>query len=383
LLTPLPRSEFAVTERYAYLNHAAVGVLPQRTRTALDTFVRAQAEGGVMGVFPYENRMPEYREAVGRYIGASGAEVAILRNTGDGANAIAGGLDWREGDEMLLCDDEFPSNAVPWLALRDRGVDVRLFATATSKLTPDALRAALTPRTRLVAVSWVAFHDGYMHDLAGLAEVAHANGTLIVADVMQALGGFPLDVRAAGLDAAYAGGAKWLLALQGVAFLWMTAALRRSLRLAAPGWRSATDMWDFLNYGQGYVDAGSRFEGGTPNFIGALSLAESIAAIERAGPAEIARHILSLTDHLVDGLMRIGANVLTRRGDAISSGIVTFALPGHDPVALGRAIQHDEGVVTTWRPNGIRVAPHGYNTIDEIDRLLDALARRISKGTLA
>jgi cysteine desulfurase/selenocysteine lyase len=378
--TPLPRAEFAVTERYAYLNHAAVGVLPQRTKAALDAFVRAHADGGVMGVFPYENRMPEFRSAVGRFIGADGDDVAILRNTGDGANAIAGGLDWRDGDEMLLCDDEFPSNAVPWLALRDRGVGVRLFETAKSRLTPDALRGALTPKTRLVAVSWVAFHDGYMHDLAGLAEVAHANGTLLVADVMQALGGFPLDVAATGIDAAYAGGAKWLLALQGVAFLWTRAELRDRLRLAAPGWRSAADMWDFLNYEQGYIDAGSRFEGGTPNFIGALSLAESIAEIERAGPAKVAAHILAITDHLVEGLARAGADIASIRGNGTSSGIVTFSVPGHDPVALGRGMQHDDGVVTTWRPNGIRVAPHGYNSIDEIDRLLDALTRRIAKG---
>ncbi len=381
--TPLPRSEFAATERYAYLNHAAVGVLPQRTKNALETFVRAQADGGVMGVFPYENRMPEYRETVGRYIGASGADVAILRNTGDGANAIAAGLDWQDGDEMLLCDDEFPSNAVPWLALRELGVDVRLFETANGRLTPDALRAALTPKTRLVAVSWVAFHDGYMHDLAGLAEVAHLNGSLLVSDVMQALGGFPLDVAACGLDAAYAGGAKWLLALQGVGFLWMRPELRARLRLAAPGWRSTADMWDFLNYEQGYVDDGSRFEGGTPNFIGALSLAESIGVLQEAGPAKIAAHVIGLTDHLYDGLQRLGATVLSKRGEGISSGIVTFTVPGHEPVALGRGIQHDEGVVTTWRPNGIRVAPHGYNTIDEIDRLLDALARRIAKGPSA
>jgi len=378
--TPLPRSEFAVVARYAYFNHAAVGVLPQGTKRALDAFVKAQADGGVMGVFPYENRMPEFRESVGRFIGASGKDVAILRNTGDGANAIAGGLDWQAGDEMLLCDDEFPSNAVPWLALRDLGVNVRLFDTTATRMTPDALRAALTPKTRLVAVSWVAFHDGYMHDLAGLAEVAHANGTLLVADVMQGLGGFPLDVGACGLDAAYAGGAKWMLALQGVAFLWMRPELRDRLRLAAPGWRSTTDMWDFLNYDQGYVDAGSRFEGGTPNFIGALSLHESIAEMEKAGKAEIASHILALTDHLCDGLVRAGASVASKRGQGISSGIVTFTVPGHEPVALGRRIQHEDGVVTTWRPNGIRVAPHGYNTIDEIDRLLDALARRIAKG---
>jgi len=378
--TPLPRSEFAVVDRYAYFNHAAVGVLPQRTKRALDAFVAAQAEGGVMGVFPYEDRMPEFRASVGRFIGGGGDDVAILRNTGDGANAIAAGLDWREGDEMLLCDDEFPSNAVPWLALRDRGVGVRLFDTAATRMTPDALRAALTPKTRLVAVSWVAFHDGYMHDLAGLAEVAHANGTLLVSDVMQGLGGFPLDVAACGIDAVYAGGAKWMLALQGVAFLWTRPELRARLRLAAPGWRSAADMWDFLNYDQGYVDAGSRFEGGTPNFIGALSLHESIAVMERAGTAAIAAHILALTDHLCEGLERAGAIVASRRGNGTSSGIVTFTVPGHDPVALGRGIQHEERVVTTWRPNGIRVAPHGYNTTDEIDRLLDALARRIAKG---
>ena len=380
MTTPLSRSEFAVTQTYAYLNHAAVGVLPQRTKRALDAFVEAHAEGGVMGVYPYENRMPEFRETVGRYIGGRGEDVAILRNTGDGANAIAGGLDWRDGDEMLLCDDEFPSNAVPWLALRDRGVNVRLFSTTRGRLTPEALRGVLTPRTRLVAVSWVGFHDGYRHDLAGLAEVAHANGTLLVADVMQALGGLPLDVAACGIDAAYAGGAKWLLALQGVSFLWMRAALRDRLTLAVPGWRSAADMWDFLNYDQGWVADASRFEGGTPNFIGALSLAESIEVIREAGPEKIAAHVLALTDRLCEGLASVGAEVKSERGEGTSSGIVTFVVPGRDPVQLGRAIQHEDRIVPTWRPNGIRVAPHGYNAFEEIDRLVDAVARRTAKG---
>lgn len=383
MTTPLPRDEFAVAQKYAYLNHAAVGVLPQRTKRALDAFVAAHAGGGVMGTFPYENAMPRYRAAVGAFLGASGDEIAILRNTGDGANVIGAGMDWRDRDEMLLCDDEFPSNAVPWLALRERGVDVRLFATRRGRLTPSALRDALTPRTRLVALSWVGFHDGYMHDLAALAEVAHANGSLIVVDVMQALGGFPLDVRACGIDAAYAGGAKWLLALQGVGLLWVRPDLRDRLRLAAPGWRSNADMWDFLNYDQGWVEDGSRFEGGTPNFIGALSLSESIAVLTEAGPDRIAAHVLALTDRLCEGLARVGAVVASERGPGTSSGIVTFTLPGHDPVELGRTIQREDRVVTTWRPNGIRVSPHGYNTPDEIDTLLDALARHRAKGTTA
>lgn len=371
--TPLPRSEFAVTDRLTYLNHAAVGVLPRRTREALETFLRGQAEGGVMGVYTYEAKMPEYRERIGRFIGASGDEIAVLRNTGDGANVIALGLDWKPGDEVLLPDNEFPSNAIPWIALRRLGVNVRCISTARERLTPDVLRREITPKTRVVAVSWVSFADGYRHDLAGLAEVAHERGALLCVDAIQGLGAFPLDVRACGIDALYAGGAKWMLALQGVGFFYVRAELLDRLALGEPGWRSMEDMWDFLNYEQPYVGNASRFEGGTPNFIGALSLDRSIEAIEEAGAEAIGRHVLALTDRLYEGLSTQGAQIATIRGSGISSGIVTFTMPGHDSVGLGKALQR-EGVITTWRPSGIRVAPHGYNSADEIDRFLALLS---------
>jgi selenocysteine lyase/cysteine desulfurase len=146
--TPLPRSEFAVTERLTYFNHAAVGVLPVSSRNALEAFLRAQAEGGVMGTYTYEANMPHYRERIGAFIGASGDEIAILRNTGDGANAIALGINWQHGDELILCDNEFPSNAIPWLALRERGVNVRLLPSGAGRLTPEALRRVISPAWR-------------------------------------------------------------------------------------------------------------------------------------------------------------------------------------------------------------------------------------------
>jgi selenocysteine lyase/cysteine desulfurase len=191
-------------------------------------------------------------------------------------------------------------------------------------------------------------------------------------DAIQGLGAFPLDVRALGIDALYAGGAKWLLALQGVSFLYLQANALDRLSLGMPGWRSLEDMWDFENYDQPYVSNASRFEGGTPNFLGALSLDRSIDVIEKAGTRAIGEHVLALTDRLVDGLERLGAVVLSERGDGISSGIVTFRVPQYESVPLGKALQR-EGVITTWRPNGIRVAPHGYNSVEEIDRLLDLI----------
>jgi len=379
LTTPLPRELFAVTKTAKYFNHAAVGVLPQPTQQALQKFIRAHAQAGVLGVFPYERNMPAYRARIGGFIGARPGEIAILRNTGDGANALSAGYPWEAGDELILPDDEFPANVQPWLPVRKRGGNVRFVETRKGRMTPDVLRANITSRTKIVPVSWVSFQDGYRHDLAGLAEVAHAAGALLCVDAIQGLGAFPLYGRACGIDALYAGGAKWLLALQGVSFLYLRAELLDRIETASPGWRSAADMWDFLDYSQPLVDDVARFEGGTPNFIGALSLAESMAVIEAAGTSRIAAHVLGLTDRLVERLHRAGANVTSIRSATKSSGILTFSFPDGDPVALGKHLQK-EGFVTTYRPNGIRVAPHGYNTAEEIDAFADAIqAYRMEK----
>ncbi len=371
-VSALPRSEFPVANNLVYLNHAATGVLPRCTREAIETFARAQSERGVAGSFAYELQMPEYRNQVASFMGANGDEIAFLRNTSEGANVLSLGIDWKPDDEIVLCDNEFPANAIPWLALRSRGVRIRFIETARERMTPDVLRRTIMPRTRLVAVSWVSFEDGYRHDLGALAEVAHRSSALFVVDAIQGLGVFPIDVRATGVDALFGGGQKWMLALQGIAYLYLRADLRDRLRLGSPGWRSMGNIWDFLNYDQPQARDTSRFEGGTPNFLGALSLATSTELLRRYDAHAIASHVLALTDHLVEGLQRWGATILTPRGPGISSGIVTFLIPGTDPVELGKMLQQ-EGIVTTYRPGGIRVSPHGYNTIDEIDRLLSSL----------
>jgi selenocysteine lyase/cysteine desulfurase len=347
-------------------------VLPNATRDALCAFVAEHARRGVLGILSVEAHLAEFRERIGRFIGARGDEIAFLRNTGDGANVVARGIEWSPGDEIVLCANEFGSNALPWLALREHGVAVRFVPAPRVRLTPDALRAALSPRTRLVAVSWVSFADGYRHDLAALAEVAHAHGAWFCVDAIQALGAFPLDVRACGIDALYAGGAKWLMALQGVSLLYVSRELQEQLTVRWRGWRDVAEIWNFLDYDQPLAPNASRYEGGTQNFIGILSLDRSTAVLAEAGVARIAEHVLALTDRLVEGLGRAGAEIETPRGPGISSGIVTFRLPGADPVETGKRLGAAR-IVTTFRASGVRVSPHGYNTFDEIDALLEAV----------
>jgi selenocysteine lyase/cysteine desulfurase len=355
-----------------YLNHAAAGVLPRRTRDVIVELAEGQARAGVLGFATVEASLPQYHERVAAFVGARGADIAFLRNTGDGANTIARGLDWEKGDEIVLCDNEFGANVYPWLALREAGVAVRLIATAQERMTPGVLARTMTARTRLVALSWVSFADGYRHELAPLAEIAHARGALFCVDAIQGLGAFPLDVRADGIDALYAGGHKWLLGMPGVSFLYVAPALRERLAVRWRGWRDVADIWNFLDYEQPLAASAARYEGGTQSFYGIAALDASIAVLASAGTERIAPHVLALTDRLVEGLGSRGALLSTLRGAGISSGIVTFTLPGQDPVRAGRDLGK-RGFITTYRPTGIRISPHGYNTPEEIDAFLEAL----------
>ena len=372
--TPLPREEFAVTQNCIYLNHAAVGIPPASSVREIQGFVEAHASRGVLGTFPYELQLERYRETIGAYIGATGNDIALVTNTSAGANAVATSLPWNEGDEVIVCDNEFPANVIPWLALRARGVSVRLLPADAERLTPERLGRELSARTRVVTVSWIAYADGYRHDLRGLADVAHAAGALLCVDAMQGVGVLPIDVRASDVDALYAGAAKWMMGLHGSGFLYLSPQLAERTTPAMPGWRSMDDMWDFHNYEQPFTKAMSRFEGGTPSVAGALAMACAIELFERSGVEAIGNHAIALTDRLCAGLAEVGANVRSPRGPEHSSAIVLFGMPGWDSMALGKALE-EEGIVTTYRSTGIRVSPHGYNTTEEIDVLIRTLAR--------
>jgi cysteine desulfurase/selenocysteine lyase len=372
---PLLRDAFALAPGLIYVNHAAVGVLPVATRDALHAMIDDHAARGVLGTAGPELSLPAYRRRIAEFVGGRGEEIALLRNTGDGATVIAQGLDLGPGDEVITGANEFGSNAYPWLALRERGVTVTLIGAPRERMTPDVLRRYVSPRTKVVAVSWVTFDDGYRHDLAALAEVAHAHGALFAVDAIQGLGAFPLDVNATNVDAIYAGGAKWLMALQGVSFLWLRANLLDRVALRMPGWRSVEDIWNFLDYTQPAAPNATRFEGGTVNILGALSLATSIDVLATAGLERIGAHVLALTDRLTEGLESRGyALVGNRSRDDVKSGIVTFRRNGTDAVALGKRLSQAK-IVTTYRPTGIRVAPHGHNTPEDIEAILDALPK--------
>ena len=328
---------------------------------------------GKNGVLPMEERRDTVRAQVAAAINAQPGEIAFMRSTSDGALLAATGLEWREGDEIILADDEFGANAYPWLNLRDRGVRCVLVRAPGQRVTPELLDRIAGKRTRLVAVSYVGFFDGYRNDLIGIGRWCRERGVLFAVDAMQGFGHLPLDARGCYADFAYFGAAKWLLSPQGVSVVYVRRELIERLRPALSSWRSVVDPMSFLDYEQPLHPDAQRFEGGTGNYSAIVALGVSLSLLTGAGLANIERHVLALTDRLIAGAQRAGIRVVSDLRRPARSGIVVLDRAGRDVEVLTARFDGAK-VGVTVREIGVRVSPHGYNTDSDVDRVLEVLS---------
>lgn len=370
---PLARSFFPVCENWTYCNHAAVGPLTTGARDAMVAAMDAQLLMGCNGILDIEARKHDIRTETAAAIGADADEIAFMRATSDGALLGANGVEWQPGDEIVLTDNEFGANAYPWLNLRNRGVNVRLLRAPDERLTVDVLDRVATARTRLVAVSYVSFGDGYRHDIAGLGAWCRDRGILFAVDAMQGFGHLPLSVHKWKVDLCYFGVAKWLLSPQGLSVVYVRRELIGQLRPVFCSWRSVRDPMRFLDYAQ-ELDAGAaRFEGGTINYPALVAFRESLRVLTAAGFDAIEAHVVTLTERLIDGATRAGIEVASSTAPGTRSGIVLLKPRGRSVEQL-QARADEAKLQVTVRDTGVRVSPHGYNTSGEIDRVIETFA---------
>jgi cysteine desulfurase / selenocysteine lyase len=366
---PLDRSVFPVTRRWAYCNHASVGPLPQPARDAMVAALDAQMNDGGNGILDVESHKESVRADVARAINAQSNEIAFMRSTSDGALLIANGLDWNEGDEIIASDDEFGANAHPWLNLRDIGVTTRLVRAPGERVNVDTLERHASKRTRLVSVSYVGYLDGYRNDVAAIGAWCRARGVLFAVDAMQGFGHLPLDVVAANADFCYFGVAKWLLAPQALSVVYVRAELADRLRPALCSWRSVREPMKFRDYAQEFLEGAPRFDAATVNYPALLAFRESLALLARAGFEKIERHVLALGERLTAGAQRRGMRVFSDCDPKHRSGITLLDCGSLSVEELQRRAD-SANVQVTVRDSGVRVSPHGYNTEEEIEKVL-------------
>ena len=186
--------EFPVRRQLIYLNHAAVAPLPRRVSDAIVAHTENTRDRGAADWRRWYGGIEAARDKAARFIGAEKSAVSFLPSTSWGLNLVAQAFPWREGDNVVGNDMEFPANVYPWMLLGARGVEHRRAASRGGRVTADDIASAIDGRTRMVAVSWVAFHNGWVYPLEEIGALCRERGILFVVDAIQGLGALPLDL---------------------------------------------------------------------------------------------------------------------------------------------------------------------------------------------
>ncbi len=365
--------EFPQLPGLRYLNHAAVAPWPRRAVLAVNRFAEQNARCGARdyaGWLLVESRL---RERLQRLLNApSSTDIALVKNTSEALSFVAFGLDWQAGDQVLISDEEFPSNRVVWEALKPLGVEVRQVNLQQGDAEANLLDAC-GPRTRLMSISAVQYASGLRLDLQRLGDGCRQRGVLFCVDAIQQLGALPFDAQACQCDFAMADGHKWLLGPEGLGAFYCRSDLREQLKLHEYGWHMLENTADFQHQEWRIARSARRFECGSPNMLGAMALEASLSLLEEVGLVEVGKALQERVQWLLDGLARIpGVSLHSPREPGRRAGIVTFSLAGWDNRVLFQRLK-DEQVICAQRGGGIRLSPHFYSEARVIEETLQAL----------
>ena len=328
--------------------------------------------------WPDNNARDAAVAAFARLINASPEDIAVVPSTMEGENLIVQSLDLDKTTGVTT--DAYHYSLPLYGELEKRGVPVAIAAPRDNRIELDDLERLVTTSTRLVAVSAVSSDTGFAHDLKPLCDMAHGKGALVYADIIQAAGAVPLDVKATGIDFCCAGAYKWLMADFGIAFLYVRPDRLKELQRVQVGWRQYEDytshIYPFDPPGTPGVDytlgstTAARFEVSTPSWE-ALAVAEqSLAYLEKIGVDTIARHRAPMLEHLHSALPAMGLKALTP--SVSQTPIAVFSFEGAAK-RLGPAFETAKIKVQLYR-NRIRISPSVYNDMSDIEQLLRTIA---------
>lgn len=365
------RGDFPVVRDTLYLNSAYIAPIP----TPVSAAARAFAERKASNPIPLVDMLAktdEVRRQFARLVGADSEEIGFLFATSEGENIVASALELKPGDNVVVDELHYETTFVLYRHLEQtRGIALRIVKHRDGRVTREDFARAVDERTRIVSVAWVSHQNGFRHDMRPLADLAHSHGALFYADAVQAIGMFPVDVRAAGVDCMTSGTYKWLLGGFGVAPFFIRRELLEKIRVDRLGALHVEK--DLGDHRYEIYRTAKKFEYATLPFAEIYQLGAALAYLDRVGVDRIERHTVALAHDLREGLASLGFRLFTPSGN--SSSIVSIRLDRNQPRA--REVIEAERVQVSFRENGgmIRVSPALFNTHDEIRRFLDCAKR--------
>lgn len=368
------RLQFPQLEDIAYFNSASVGPWPEVARKSIMEQIEEwnHVIDSTAKVFDFWR---ETKTEFAKMINAADDDIAFAFNTSFGLSQAAAGIDFKKGDEIILSDVEFPANTYPWTNLERKGVTVKFL-----KSTPDrffdieALKKAITKKTKLLSLSFVQFFNGFRNDIDTLGKICHEHGIFFVVDGIQGVGNIPIDVKKAKIDLLACGCQKWLLSPQSCGFFYLSKKPKLEIHPGFAGWFGVDwhQNWsDLIKHHLKPQKSVERFSlSGLPHHQ-IFGMHASIKFINSIRVDRIYSHNLALIDKLIAYLSHQKYYKLLSSVEPIHrSSILVFTCDD-----LKELYKHltDRRIIVSMREGGIRVSVHFYNTPSQIDQLIRQL----------
>lgn len=385
---PNYRKDFPSFAPTVYLDCAYQGPFPRAAIARIHHAVELMSHPERIGSAEFFDLPDRVRAGLAGLIGANANEIAIMNSVTQGIGVVAAGLSLKAGDEVMVASSNFPSNLYTWLHLRRRGVIVQVLKPVEGLVRLEDVHAALTPRTRVLALDWVSYTTGLTIDLAAMGELAHRHECLFVVDASQGAGAVPLNVRGLPVDAVALTGYKWLLGPYGTGFLYLTDRLRERLDLEVISWGSVEGSRNFeaLPIDSFTLAKTARIFDvpETASFLNLYALEASLKYLAGVGVGTIHQHCGRLLDRLEEGLRRTGTKVIRNADAKLRSAILGFQADSLEATtALHRKLRANH-LAVSLRHGIIRVSPFIYNAETDIDRLLEFVkpeGRKLSRSS--
>jgi selenocysteine lyase/cysteine desulfurase len=367
------RGEFPIFETATYLNSCSQGALSRRVRDAVEGWLAGWDENGAEWDFWVE-RNEAFRSTIAALLHAGADDVAVTTSVSQGVSALVSALPLDRGrNRIVISEYEFPTVGQIAHAQELRGAQVvHVQPDDDGSIPAERFAEAIDERTALVCCTTLSYRSGHRHDVAAIAEAAHAAGAIVLADSYQACGAVELDVRSLGADVVTGGTVKYLLGTAGLGFMWVRPEVRKALVPTQTGWFADEDIFAMSIADYSPHESARRFDSGTPPVPALYAGVAGVGLVAEAGVPVVESHVGGLVGRLLDGLDAMGATVVTPRELARRGPLVCVRSTDVDALVASLAA---ERIVVSSREDKLRVALHLYNLDEDVDTLLDALAR--------
>ncbi|MEZ5784989.1 MAG: aminotransferase class V-fold PLP-dependent enzyme [Xanthobacteraceae bacterium] len=375
-----PFSGFSDFAGRVWLNTAHQGALPLKAAAEANEAVAWKTMPFELTQERFDGMPQRLRNALGRLVNVPAEEIVLANSASYGLHLIAQAFPWRDGDEVLVMEGDFPSDILPWLLMEQRhGVKVVRIRPRGRVVEEDELRRAITSRTRLFCTTWVHSFSGFAIDLDGLGAACREHGVTFVANISQALGARPLDLSHAPVDAVTCAGFKWLCGPYGTGFCWIRPELRETLNPTKAYWLSmqtAEDLGKEAVAAELRTGLGARAYDifGTANFFNAKPFAAAVEHLLSLGLQRICEHDQLLVTAFLAAVDRKRFEITSPIEAGVRrSTLVFFSHRDRDRNRAIHAALTRAGIHVAYRGGSLRLAPHLYNGTQDIERAVATL----------